>query len=388
MHPLSKEVLLSLLGEREAPCLSLYQPTHRSHPENRQDPIRYRNLVDRIEESLRADYPAKVADDLLEPYRQLESDTHFWNHRGDGLAVLAARGEFHVFDLQRTVPERAIASDTFHLKPLLRITQSADNFQVLCLTRETVQLYEGNRDALGAVQLANVPTTLTEALGEELTEPHQTVASYGGHASGPQATSGQFAMRHGHGQRSEEVEIDQERFFRVVDRAIAEHYTRPSGLPLVLAALPEHQSVFREVSRNPQLLQEGVRTNPSALDLAELRRQAWALLEPLYRQRLQKLVDDFETKRARGIGSDEVATVAQAAVAGRVAVLLVDADRVVAGRLDRTTGEIASGHLDAPDVDDVLDDISEAVLETKGEVVVVPSASMPSETGLAATFRF
>ncbi len=34
----------------EPPCLSLYQPTHRTHPDKQQDPIRFRNLLKELEE--------------------------------------------------------------------------------------------------------------------------------------------------------------------------------------------------------------------------------------------------------------------------------------------------------------------------------------------------
>ena len=45
MHSLNDDYPAVLLAEREAPCLSLYQPTHRQHPDNTQDPLRFRNLV-------------------------------------------------------------------------------------------------------------------------------------------------------------------------------------------------------------------------------------------------------------------------------------------------------------------------------------------------------
>lgn len=41
-----------LLTGQDSPCISLYQPTHRHHPENQQDPIRYRNLLAEMENSL------------------------------------------------------------------------------------------------------------------------------------------------------------------------------------------------------------------------------------------------------------------------------------------------------------------------------------------------
>ena len=39
-----------ILKEKEAPFISLYQPTHRHRPENRQDLIRFKNLVQEIED--------------------------------------------------------------------------------------------------------------------------------------------------------------------------------------------------------------------------------------------------------------------------------------------------------------------------------------------------
>ena len=52
------------------------------------------------------------------------------------------------------------------------------------------------------------------------------------------------------------MDLDAERFFRAVDRAVLEHHSRPSGLPLILAALPEHHSLFRPLSENSFLVSE------------------------------------------------------------------------------------------------------------------------------------
>ncbi len=83
--------LAELASLRQPPCLSLYQPTHRRHPENQQDPIRFRNLVKELETSLRKKYPAVEARLLLEPFQALAHDDDFWNHMSDGLAVLGGQ---------------------------------------------------------------------------------------------------------------------------------------------------------------------------------------------------------------------------------------------------------------------------------------------------------
>jgi hypothetical protein len=89
--------------------------------------------------------------------------------------------------------------------------QSTDRYHVLGLSLHDIRLFEGNRHSLTEVELnADTPKTMTKALGDELTDKHSTVASYGG--TGGESSS----MHHGQGGRSEETEIDAERYFRVV----------------------------------------------------------------------------------------------------------------------------------------------------------------------------
>ena len=371
-----------LLHAHEPPCLSLYQPTHRRHPENQQDPIRFRNLVKALEESLVQKYPNREVQTLLEPFRALAGARDFWNHTLDGLAVLGAPGMFRVYRLQRPVVELAVVAESFHTKPLMRILQSADRYQILGLNRREIKLFEGNRDALDQVELAQgVPRTITEVLGEELTEPHLTVASYGTGAGGT-------PMRHGHGSKKDEVDIDTERFFRAIDRSVLEHHSRPSSLPLILAALPEYHALFRQVSRNPFLMAEGIDIHPDSLPIEGLRERAWQVVEPQYHARLAGLVEAFGEARSKGLGADDLAQVAEAAAAWRVATLLIDADRHVPGRMDPGTGRIEFDDLAHPEVDDLLDDLGELVLKRGGQVVAVPTERMPTRTGIAAIYRF
>ena len=408
MRQLSSNDLSALLADHESPCISLYLPTHRAHPENQQDPIRYRNLLREVESSLQKAYPTREVRPLLEQFQALADDKEFWNQRTDGLAVLGAAGTFRVFDLQRPVPERAVVADSFHVKPLIRILQSADRYQVLCLTRHEAKLYEGNRDSLDPVDLSELPsTTVTPAL---FTERNQTVASHGT-GLGPAGAAGPTDL-HTHGGKSDGVDIRRDHFFRVIDQIVLEHHSRPSGLPLLLVALADHQVGFRAVSDNPALLAADLAINPDALTLDQLRVRAWEAVEPSYQQRLAGLVENYGLGASRQLGSDDLAEVARAAMTGRVGTLLVQADRVIPGRIDAATGRIepgelsddpgtARGHLvhDAtgrmkpgvlsdPGVDDVLDDLAEAVLRMKGEVVVVPAERMPTDTGVAATFRY
>jgi hypothetical protein len=384
MNTLDEDFAAGLLDNPAPPCLSLYQPTHRHHPDNQQDPIRFRNLVKELEDSLLKKIPGGEARPLIEPFHALAADHDFWNHTLGGLAVLGAKGLFRVYVLQRQVAELAVVADSLHTKPLVRILQSADRYQVLGVSRREIRFFEGNRDELDEVPPASgVPRTITDALGAELTRPHQTVASYGG------VGVGHSPMHHGHGGKESEVDGDTERFFRAVDRGILEHHSRPSGLPLILAALPEHHHVFHGVSRNPFLVEESIDVNPDAVgSVDELRQRAWQLIEPRYVARLATLIEEFATARSRGLGDGDLTLVAKAAAGGRVGTILIEARREIPGRINAVTGDVEPGDLAHPEVDDVLDDLGSIVRKMGGQVVVVPGDRMPTTTGVAATYRY
>jgi hypothetical protein len=387
MQQLTTNHLTELLTDNEPPCISLYQPTYRHHPDNLQDPIRYQNLLTEMEESLQQKYPKIEVQKLLEKFEVLRHDLRFWNHRTDGLAIFCSFHKFRMFELQSTVPELLVVADSFHTKPLLRILQSAGRYQILALNRHKAKLYEGNAYTLDLVELTDVPSTIEEVLGEELTEQHLTVASYGAGAA-RKGGDGVTPSIHASGDKKDEVDIDRDRFFRSIDRGVLEHHSRPSGLPLVLAALSEHHAPFHAVSQNPFLMSNGIMMNSDSLDLVQLQAKAWHVIEPHHLEQLAELVEDYNVVKTRLLSSDDLGQVAKAASTGRVKTLLVEEERKIPGKIDRATGQTQRGKLSDPQVDDVLDDLAELVLGMKGSVVILPAAQMPSSTGVAATYRF
>jgi hypothetical protein len=384
MELLNKEFIQELLTIDQTPCISLYMPTHRSHPENLQDPIRFKNLLKQLEESLSQKYSAGEVKKHIEPLETLVNDSNLWNHTTHGLAVFSASGLLKIVGLPISVDELAMVADSFHTKPLRQYLQSTDRYHVLGLSLHDIRLFEGNRHSLTEIELQpDIPGTITDALGDELTDKHSTVASYGG--AGGESSS----MHHGHGGRKDEVDKDAERFFRVVAGNIYERYSKPTGLPLILAALPEHFSLFQKVNKNPLLLSKSIATNPSSISTDKLANLAWEIMEPEYLMKLESFVSRFEQEKANGKGSDDIKEVAVAAVEGRVDTLLIEADRIIAVRITNlVTGNTQKKDIANPKVDDLLDDMAELVTKMGGQVMVLPTEKIPSETGLAAIFRY
>ena len=384
MDLLTQDFPEKFINPSELPCISLYQPTHRSSPDREQDIIRFKNLTKKIQHSLEKEkqYSQEKILSLLKPFHTLAEDFSFWTHNRNGLAILANQQFFKVYKLSRPVPELSVVANSFHIKPLIRIMQSADRYQILTLNRQQIKLFEGNRDGLEEIELgSDFPSTITKALGEEITQPHLTVASYGMGTKGP-------AMHHGQGSKKDEIDLDIERFFRVIDQAILKFHSQVSKLPLLLVALPEYHNLFHKISQNPYLIKNGININADDLSIDELCTRSWKHIEPYYLERLDTLIKEFHQAQSNQLGSDILTDIARAAVSGRISTLLLDADLRIAGQIDGEMGDINLDKLVNPDTDDLLDDLGELVLKAKGEVIIVPGKRMPTNTGAAAIFRY
>jgi hypothetical protein len=339
MHAISTETLKELDALTQSPCLSLYQPTHRSYPDNLQDRVEFRRGIEALRSSLEEAVDPCALEALLEPFHRLAADAEVWVHALDGLAVFASPLGFRAFALPHAMPAQATVSDSFHTAPLRRFLQSVDRYQVLCLSRDRAQLFEGNRDALEELVLA------------------------------PEACA-----------------TGEDRFFRELDAFVLTHHSKPSGLPLILAALPEHQQRFRQISQNSRLLPVGLDVHPGAMNVRALSIMAWHVVEPQHNARQQVWIDAFVVARAQGRASDDVRKTAKAAAQGRVGLLLIEEDRSYTGQFDRASGRVDFSNGHAPG-HDVLDDIAETVELQGGAVRVIPASHMPTRTGLAAAMR-
>jgi len=369
-----------IIYDRTKPCISIYLPTTRVRP-NTKDYLVFKNLVQSVENSLKLEYSQKEVDKFIKPLIDIGNDRLFWNKTKDGLVMLLNPNNFVIYNLNRPVEELAIVSDSFHIKPLIRVYQSADSYYVLGVNRKTFKLFYGNRYGLEEITFdEDTPITIEDVLGDELTEPHLSYGAYAGASAN--------AMYHGHGGRKVEVDKDTQRYFQYVDKFIIDNFPNPSKSPLVLIALDEHQGLFRKLSKNNYLIDKGVNVDFETLDNKEIRKRSWDIIEKLYLQRTKDLVDRYNVNLNNKLATDNVNMAAKRAVEGAVETLLVESDKLIPGRVDLISGELIIDNLDNPNTDDILDDLVEIVLHLKGEVVMLPKERMPTDTGIAAIFRY
>jgi hypothetical protein len=195
-------------------------------------------------------------------------------------------------------------------------------------------------------------------------------------------------MHHGHGGRKAEIDIDAEKYFRIIADYIHNNYSKKIHWPVILAALPEHHSLFYKVNKNPFLLADGITVHPSSISEEKLLEFAWEIIEAHYVKEINKLIDRYNQERAHSRGSDNIDEIASAAIHSRVDTVLIEADRFIHGILIKESGKIQKTEVNKPIEGDLLDEIAEIVIRQGGEVWVLPREKIPSKTGAAAIFRF
>ena len=374
-HEIDIRWFTDLLAEHQAPCVSVYVPLHRAAPPADQNPILYRDLLDKAEEQMLKRYDLRTVRQMIQKLESIAPGPEFWVGNRDAIAVFASPDFVRVIDLLETVKPHVAVADTFHIKPLLRILQKADRYQVLCLELKNVQMFEGNPWKLEKLSLRYVPRDLWEVAG--MTLSHDGTSAIDLLQAPKQASEGSAPIE----PASEEI------FYHAVDRAIWEHYSRPSGLPLILCADERTNVGFRQHAKNPYLLEQTIMWAPRSQPTQRIHEEAWKILQPIYQRRIEKLADDFRTAKAHQKGSDEPLQVAEAASHGRIGTLLIDADKRIPAHLARYSGMIQPTSPGGP-TDDMLDDLGEMVLRAHGQVLVVPSNAMPTDTGVAAIYRY
>jgi len=369
------EALADLLADGTGPRLSIYLPTHRRHPDWKQDPVRFRALLQRARELLAATYKSRDAEAFLEPLRELEGQRH-WEHSLDGLALFCSEDSTAAYRLPIPVPELVVVAETYHTKPLLRFLRSNGRYLVLSVSQNQVTLYEGSPFGAGPVNLEGAPKNLREALG---VPDHDRIFE-------SQYVRG--AMFHGQGPGKEIRKEELLHFFREIDRGLHE-YLREERVPLLLAAVKYYHPIYKSVNRYPELLAEGLAGNYERASADKIHADAWPIVSRVFDARVGTWVDRYRQRAGTGIASERLEEIAIAAVTGRVRCLLVAEEESVWGILDRKTGAIErhEGRKGSEDAD-LLDDIAEEVFKRGGEVYVVPRAAMPVAGPIAAIYRF
>lgn len=402
IETLTPGVLRSLSAGAACPCVSIYLPTRRASPPDDLNRIVLKGLVAEAAAALGAWPDAAAAARLLAPLQGLVESPLLRAPAHAGLAAFAADGDLRLVALDGAVVPEAVVDHRFRVLPLVRRLAATEPCLAVAITERLVRAFRGRVSDAGS-QIEPLPLSCghrgasgelarDDVVEQEDSEPHRVL-----HGGNPFAGG---RVHGGFGARTDGIDVDTGHFLRVAVAAVAEAAGANACRPLVTIALPHLATLFETLAADMPGDRARVDRDPARLTVPELAAAVGEALRAGRWRRRERLVDDFRTARAHGRGSGDLSDVARAAVAGQVATLLLDADRREAGGIDRATGAVLP--VASPGVDtsrrphappsaagpDLYEDLVAIVVAHDGAIVPLDRLEMPTETGVAAIYRY
>lgn len=347
---------LALEHKEGSPKTSLYQPTSRSMPDAKADPILFKNLLQEAKIQLEEKYNRRVWEPLIKELEALQVDADFWTYSKEGLAVLIDESGMEVFRVDQSFEPSVTVEEHFYLLPLLEVYESLDAVYLLDLSKDRVSLYLVNQFTAEPVQQDKIITAFSELFDDFDAHADLNFGSYSGDGSG----------YHGHRSKPEEEEKERDKYFRYIDQALGE-FIKGEDVPVLLAGTRDNLAHYRDLAKGNFYLQRQLEKPFASVDLKERRALLQEILKPRYQERVNKLLEDYSKKAADGLLVGGVENALPMAEHGRVETLFVQGDKGPEERMK-------------------VNELTEKVLLSGGEVVILQHDKLRGT--VSATLRY
>jgi hypothetical protein len=355
---------IQLLQEmRSLPSVTITLPTHRTPPDNKQDPIRLKNLVVEATNRLLKDFAKREVEPLLKRLDALAPEVDH-EHNLDGLALFANKDFARAVSVPFTLKERVEVGGAFATRDLVFAMNRTPRYWVLSLSEKPTRLYEASRndlveDKAGAFPMThNLPGGSTNLPGGQ----------------GINASSQQDRFH--------------EQFFRAVDQEY-DKVTKDDPLPLAVVGVDRYHAFFRQVSTKNDVVAE-IKGNYDHLNAHGLGQVVWPDVKAALAERRARVFDQLDA----AVGARKFAsTVGEAwryAHEGRGELLLLEEDYHAPAKLsdDGMNILVSDNPTDLDVMDDAADVVVEEVLRKGGRVVFVPPGSLKEHGQIALILRY
>uniref|UniRef100_A0A832GY64 Chemotaxis protein n=1 Tax=Oscillatoriales cyanobacterium SpSt-402 TaxID=2282168 RepID=A0A832GY64_9CYAN len=357
---ITRQDLHQLQSFIKVPALSILLPTHRTSPDNKQDPIRVKNLVDEATERLTKEFSQRELEPLLQRLDALVNEIDY-PHTLDGLALYVSHDFAKLYYLPFSVPARVVIDQTFATRDLVYGMHRALRYWVLLLSQASTRLLAGTGETLEEVHDQNFPMQMTGP-GATAPLPYEADSSY-------------LDDRH-------------RRFFQQVDSAFTT-YAKDETLPLIVGGVDRQISFFQEVSQHAATIAGTLTGNYDRASIPEITPHVWSLMQTVRESHQTGALQELDN----AIGAQKIVStieeVWRLAQDGRGKRLLVEKNYHVPAIVTE------DGRLELVDqpggteiMDDAVDEIIEVVLAKGGNVATVDDGALSAQQRIALILRY
>ncbi|MFO7847397.1 MAG: hypothetical protein R6V27_12600 [Balneolaceae bacterium] len=373
----SEKTVDEIMEKNGNPLISVTMPTHRKGEEIKQDPIRFKNLLNSVSDKLiNMGLKQTEIDEFLNPARELLEKPMFWSHQDHGLVVYLAKDHFDYYQLPYEVEEKAYVNTHFLITPILPMVSMDGTFNVLAISRKNSRLLRCTRNETEDITPQNVSTNVDDYL--EVTQEKELQFHTG--------ADGNQAMFFGHGGGEEDQKAVLEAYFRELEKGITGTLKRDEN-PLILVGLEDNLAFYKSINSYGRTVEDTLDANPDEWKDSDLREHGWKVIQNYFLKDMYQSLDNFGERTGKKV-SNNLSEVIESTVMGKSKTIFITKGENRWGRYDDETHEV---HLtDKPSNGDVdlLNWLAVKGRETGSKVYILPREEMPMKSTVAAEYRF
>ena len=388
MDNLSHVQFEELLHSAGGAHLSAFLPAPSQPSEAKADAIRITNLAKGARATLAARWmPESQAEQFLDRFKNLSSDSGFLADRRHGTAVYLSDDFFGVFRMKQSPPkERITIATKFMLRPILSNLAAAAEFYILTLSKQRVGLFLVTPPSIKAVDVPGLPESFERSRKQLSADRGSQV-----HSASHSDTTKQAAVFHGHGGQSDSERSELTEYMRHVETAVTEYLNKVSGF-VIPAGVDYETSIYRHVNTCDRMVKQTIDGNVDHFSPEQLLVQAKPIVEQVIRDSRDRDASSIEQARRKPAATDPEQILA-AAFDGRIEILFIAKEASLNGSFYPDTKILKEIRREPTgDPSDACHDLIEvAIAETLkhgGRVHAVSESEMPVNAAMAAALRY
>lgn len=368
-----KATLKSLRQVTANPAVSIFVKTHRTHPENEQDPIALKNQLSHATERLENEYDKRVADGIMAKIDEKLAN-HDHNYNLDTLAIFATEEDVVALRLPFDVVERVVIGEKFATRDLVRDMSEAVHYYILTITQDNARLIEAVNDRL--VKEITGDSDRQNAMSEIPFPIHNTTLPTGSKADRTGSSDDHHYLKE---------------FMNRVDKSL-QQFRNIDPLPVVLVGDSRTLGFYEQVCDNSSFIIGQVEHVSNLKDgrAEDIIEAVQEVVEEKRNDRYETATGELEKARNEKMVRTDLQQIYRSALEGNAVTLLVRKGHMVPATIDEANATLLVKEDETKDgvTDDAVSEIIELVMHNGGEVVFMPTDKMDEKEPIALVTRY
>jgi len=358
---MKKEKLEKLASEKNSPCVTISMNTHRTYPENQKDIIVLNALLTEAKERVIKEYGKRPVADLLEKMDQVEKEIDM-SFNLDSLHIFLSNSTKEIVKSTWPSMQSSIhVSESFAVKPLIKVFNRTVEYMILKLTQSEVRLLLAINDGIVG-EIKNDDFPFVNAVDEST--DNETVTN---------------------GKQAENITRE---FFNKIDKAVV-RVNNKTDMRCVVICTDDNYNRLLKVADKPSVYLGWTNINYNNTPNHSIAHDTWQVVNVQQEKGRTEDIKEMQEAVNKGNVLTELSEIYQAAKEGRGDLLIVNDNFHQAVRV---TGEfsldlVKDGTLPGV-IDDITSDIAWNVISKKGRAIFTTQEELKSLGDIALKVRY